>query len=190
MSNVSKLPAYDTILFTDVYADVASFTNDYNNVGIPTTIQTNSVSTLYYLLYAKYGNSPIANYDVNQFKYKLFSIIFQYGPAWEKRLEIQNKLRNLTDDELIKGSKAIYNHANNPSVSPSTATLEELDYINDQSTTNYKKSKMDAYGQLWDLLRTDVTGEFLSKFKVCFKNFILPERNFIYVTEEEEEENV
>ena len=49
MSNVSKLPAYDTILFTDVYADATSFINDYNNVGIPTTIQSNSVSTLYYL---------------------------------------------------------------------------------------------------------------------------------------------
>jgi hypothetical protein len=35
---------------------------------------------------------------------------------------------------------------------------------------------MDAYAQLMDLLETDVTGEFLTKFKGCFKQFVLPER--------------
>ena len=70
-----------------------------------------------------------------------------YGPTWEKRLDIQEKLRNISDDELRLGSKAIYNHALNPSTAPSTQALEELSYINDQSTSNYRKSKMDAYMQ-------------------------------------------
>lgn len=51
----------------------------------------------------------------------------------------------------------------------------------------YDKSKMDAYQQLWDLLDTDVTGEFLDKFQKCFKQFARPERTFIYVTEDEED---
>ena len=149
-----------------------------------------NATTLFYLLYAKYGNNPIANRDVNQFKYKVFSIIFQYGPTWSKRIEIQEKLRALSEDDLIKGSKAIYNSAQNPSTKPSTSSLEELEYINAQNTTNYKKSKMDAYTQLWDLLATDVTSEFLNKFKNLFKMFVLNERPLVYVTETEEETEI
>ena len=186
---IRMFPQYDTKLFTQIWEDVTSFLEDYNDSGIPKTISTTNATTLYYLLYAKYGNDPIANRDINQFKYKVLSIIFEYGPTWEKRLDIQQKLRNLTDDELIRGAKAIYNSALNPSTAPSTATLEELDYINAQNTTNYKKSKMEAYAQLWELLNTDVTSAFVGKFKVCFKQFVRPEKPLIYVTEVEEDDS-
>lgn len=45
----------------------------------------------------------------------------------------------------MQGSKVINNHAFNPSGSPTTATLEELTYTNEQTTQNYKKSKLEAY---------------------------------------------
>lgn len=186
--DVTMLPQYSTMLFTDVWDNAEDFVAEYQDIGIPTTIANASATTLYYLLYARYGNNPLANRDVNQFKYKLFSIIFQYGPTWEKRLDIQAKLRAISDDDLVVGSKAIYNSAQNPSTAPSTAGLSELPYINQQNTTNYKKSKMDAYSQLWMLLDNDVTGDFLNKFKVCFKQFVAPERPLVYVTEDDEDE--
>ena len=148
MSNTDMLPRYDTRLFTDIFDDVGTFLWYYEHSEIPTTISQTSARTLYYLLYGRYGNNPIANLDEEQFKYKIFSCVFQYGPTWEKRLDIQSKLRALSEDDLIKGSKAIYNSALNPSSAPSTSSLEELEYINGQNTTNYKKSKMDAYAQL------------------------------------------
>ena len=186
---MSNFPRFDTKLFSEIWEDKDAFLTDYNGVGIPTTISSTNATTLYYLLYARYGNNPIANMDEEQFKYKVMSIIFQYGPTWEKRLSIQQSLRGLTDADLLQGSKAIYNHAYNPSQAPSTTALTELEYINDQNTTNYKKSKMEAYAQLWDLLAIDVTGEFLNKFQKCFKQFVQPERTFIYVTEVEDEED-
>lgn len=186
--DLSMLPQYSTILFTDVWESVNDFLYDYQNNGIPKTIDVaKSAQTLYYLLYARYGNNPIANRDVNQFKAKVMSIIFSYGPTWEKRLDIQAKLRNLTDDQILVGAKAIYNQALNPSDAPGTGTLEELDYINQQNTTNYKKAPMEAYGQLWELLSIDVTTEFINKFKVCFKTFVMPERPLVYETEEDEQ---
>lgn len=189
MSNITKKPQYDTMLFTEVWEEVNDFIYDFNNIGIPKKIKVESAQTLYYLLYARYGNNPIANLDIEQFKYKVFSTIFMYGPTWEKRLDIQDKLRGLTEDQLLAGSKAIYNTALNPSAAPTTTTTEELDYINSQNTTNYKKSKMDAYTQLWDLLATDVTNDFLIKFRPCFKTFVMPERPLLYVTDEESEED-
>ena len=177
-----------TKTFVEEFETYNDFLYYYLHCGIPTTIayddedKNSSLKTLYYLLYAKYGNSFITNWDENQWRYKVFSIIFQYGPTWEKRLEIQGNLRELTDTQLLEGAKAIYNHAYNPSTDPSTASLTELTYINDQNTTNYKKSVMDAYTQLWNLLATDVTENFLDRFSVLFKKFISP-KLFVYQEE-------
>ena len=95
------IPQYDTKLMTEVWNSDSEFLTDYQAVGIPTTISNQNATTLYYLLYARYGNTPIANYDENQWKYKMFSIIFQYGPTWEKRLDIQTTLRGLQIADLI-----------------------------------------------------------------------------------------
>ena len=111
----------------------------------------------------------------------------EYGPTWEKRLDIQKAIRDLTLDDIRLGSKAIYNQAMNPSTEPSTSTLEEITYINQQNTTNYKKSPLDGYSMLLELLDTDVTKEFVDKFKICFKTFVSPERPIIYVSEDEDD---
>ena len=182
MSN-EMLPQYSTVLFTDIWDDEESFETDLGDSPFDGAISAESVPLVFYLLYARYGNNPIANQDVNQWKFKIFSVIFQYGPTWEKRLDLQSKIRALTDDELLTGSKAIHNHAFNPSTAPSTSSLTELTYINDQQTSSYKKNKLDAYTQQWDMLETDVTEDFLNKFKKCFKNFVSPERPLLYVTD-------
>ena len=191
-TKMSKLlPQYSTIKFTDVWDDVNKFKTDLAGSPFANAISStnpDNVTLVYYLLYARYGNNPIANEDVNQWKFKIFSVIFQYGPTWEKKLDIQAKLRGITDADLLIGSKAIYNSAVNPSTAPSTGSLEELTYINGQNTTNYKKSKMDAYAQLLELLEVDVTEDFLSKFKKCFKVFVAPEKPLIYVEEVDEGE--
>ena len=312
------LPQYDTKLMTDVWSKATDFVTDYQNIGIPTTISVQNATTLYYLLYARYGNTPIANYDENQWKYKMFSIIFQYGPTWEKRLDIQNTLRGLQIDDLVDNgsfhelfshnasetssktgsdnntrtlnttekntgtsklantgtdttastgtqsvshtgtvgttgeTEDIKNHAYNPSTAPAQNAYSPLTYINEQNanknnanstvtnnltdattndlqnqtthdttstttndlsradtgtikddrtitdsasaentsknetTTVMTAGKLKAYEKLLELLDTDVTGNFISKFKTCFKQFVMPERHMIYVTEDED----
>ena len=317
MNNVEMFPQYDTKLMTEVWSQASDFLTDYQNAGIPTTISNQNATTLYYLLYAKYGNTPIANYDEQQWKYKMFSIIFQYGPTWEKRLDIQTTLRGLqiadlvdngsyralssqsgsetssktgsdnntrtlnttekntgtsalantgTDTTASTGTQSvartgtvgttgetedIKNHAFNPSTAPAQNAYSPLSYINEQhatkndvnstvtnnltdtttndlqnqtthnttstttndlsrsdtgtitdaraitdstsaenssqneTTTVMTAGKLKAYEKLLELLETDVTGAFINKFKVCFKQFVMPERHMIYVTEEE-----
>lgn len=185
------LPEYDTVLMTEVWDSEQDFADDYTDSGLykaVSSITIDSAKTLYYLLYARYGNNPIANRDINQFKYKVFSIIFQYGPTWEKELAVQYNLRALNDEAIRQGSKAIYNQALNPQTEPSTGSLDELTYINQQNTTNYKKSPLEGYSMLLDLLKRDVTNEFLNRFQKCFKQFVRPEKPLLYVTEEEEDE--
>ena len=193
-NNENIVPAYNgsslygnfrTRTFADVYTSFEDFKEDYTSCGIPTTLSDDNLTTLYYLLYARYGNSNIASSDETQFKYKVFSTIFMYGPAWQKRLDIQQKLVNLSDDEIVKGTTAIHNSALNPSSAPSTQTLEELNYINSQNTTKYKKSQIEGYATLYALIETDVTEEFIGKFKKLFITIVEPDYPLWYSTQVE-----
>lgn len=169
--------------FCDVFETVDSFISDYKECGIPTMISDATARTLYYLLYAQYGNSTIRSSDTNQFKYQLFSKVFAYGPAWEKKLEIQQKFINLSEDDLRVGTKAVHNTAMNPGTEPTTSTLNELDYINQQNTTNYKKGKLEAYSMLYEVVKNDVTQTFLVTFKKLFKQVVQKEQPLLYETE-------
>lgn len=175
--------------FTDVWNEAADFIADYNNNGITVTISETSCTLLYYLLYARYGNSTIASSDQNQFKYKVFSTIFMYGPTWEKRLELQKDIRDLTLEEVQMGGKAIYNTALNPNQAPTTSSLEELKYIDHQNTSNFVKSKVEAYAIIINLLQTDVTEEFIGQFKKLFLTVVSPELPLWYTTKEEEDDD-
>lgn len=174
--------------FSDIFPDVDVFTESYKNSGLYRDINKISdegITTLYYLLYARYGNSTIASFDEGQFTYKVFSTIFMYGPSWEKRLDIQSKVRSLTEDDITRGSKRINNRSYNPSTEPTTGTLEELTTINEQITDGWKKSKLEGYSNLMVLVDTDVTEEFIGKFKKLFITVVEPNLPLWYVTEKE-----
>lgn len=175
--------------FADLFPDETTFIDDYKSIPLYASnnkITDENASVLYYLLYARYGNSVIASFDENQFKFKVFSTIFMYGPSWEKRLEIQHKLRTLSEEDITRGSKRINNISMNPSVAPTTDTLEELTTINQQITDGWKKSKLEGYASLMALVDTDVTEEFIGKFKKLFITVVQPNKALWYSTDKED----
>ena len=190
MNNPWFAPKYGTFTFCQIWDSYDKFEADYDEAIVlfaqnTSPIKKVALKTLFYLLYAKYGNNPIANNDPNQFKFKVYSTIFAYGPTWEKKLDIQDKLRALAEADLLAGAKQIYNHAFNPSASPSTETLEELTYINDQNTALHKKSKMEAYSLLWEILHANTTEEFLRQFRKLFSVAVASQCVPFYISDEE-----
>ncbi len=179
---------YRTNKFSEIYEDYESFQSDFVQSPYNNCISIESLKLTYYLLYGQYGNTPIANSDENQFKFKLFGIIFMYGPGWEKQLEIQNKLRGLTEDDILQGQKQIYNHSFNPSTAPTTGTLTELTTIDDQNTTNVKRSKINAYAELYSVIKIDVTKQYLDRFNNCFIRIVEPQLPLWYETDESEDD--
>ena len=168
-------------VFPETRALIEGFqSSDLANIdGIP-TLNEDELSITYALLYARYGNSVIASYDESQFRYKIYSTIFMYGPTWAKRLEIQNKLRHLQETDLQTGSKQILNTALNPGTAPSTGSLQELEYINQQNTSTNRRGKLDAYAYLLDLLKTDVSEEYIGRFKKHFITIVQPTSPLYY----------
>lgn len=202
MSKPWFAPKYNKLTFAEVWPTQQAFLDDYSSLGgylvMPNApVSQNALKTLYFLLYARYGNNPIVNNDVNQWKFKIFGVIFSYAPAWERKVQIQKTIMELAESDLVTGAKQIYNHALNPSTAPSTGSLEELTYINDQNVATYKKAKMEAYNILWELIHTNHTEEFLTRFKDCFSKFVgivpvpfyIDDIDILPVEEEEEEES-
>lgn len=322
---------YRQYKFTDVYDNADDFVADYKDNGFPTTITDDSANVLFYLLYSRYGNNTIASSDITRFKYKMFGTVWQYGPTWEKKLDIQKMLREFTEAQILSGegftsesdntvtstttgqknstldktgsgtktsdstSEAnktlsgtskntnvtdqdtadstttntsgtstangtkIKNYAENPSTEPATSADTPFNYINrqeyekdsstgtnsadttvtgsgtldstvtsngetsgtekgttkgnikdtysdtgkdtlaqnDSSTrsdtgkdtlrSNKTKGKLEAYAMLWDMLKDDVTGEFLNRFRPLFLTIVQPEEPLYYITEDSEE---
>lgn len=179
--------SYRNLRFDECWNTADEFVEEYKDSGLAPAnnkITDASAETLFWLLFSEYGASVIGSSNVDQFKYQIFATIFEYGPTWEKRINLQNSIRSLTDEDLTSGTLTILNHAYNPSTTPGTTTTTELNYINEQNTQRNKKSKLDAYNTLAMLLDTDVTREFITKFKKLFLQIVQPELPLWYVTKD------
>ena len=139
-----------------------------------------TMTTLYYLLWARYASSHIRSDYPQQWKMKLMMTVFEYGPTWSKRLEIQEKVRNMSDDEIQKGTIMTYNTAMNPDGAPTTETWETLKGINSQNKNLYQRGKLDSYAYIDQILKTDVTREFVEKFKKFFDIMASPGEKLEY----------
>ena len=188
MPNPMMLPTDSTKKFSEVFDSATKFLNEWKASALyeEGLIKNENVTKTFYLIYAAKGNSAISNMDVNQWKYKVWSIIYQYGPTWERKLEIQKAIRNLNEEQMMEGTKAINNIAANPQCEPSTDTTEEIRTISNQTVNKFKKSRIEGYASLVDLLDSDVTREFIDRFKPLFAVFVRT-RPAAYVVDEEGE---
>lgn len=175
---------YYTITFSDLFPTVDEFKENYDSNMFPETL--NKLDLAYYLLMSRYMNSHISNISVEQAKLRFAATLFMYGPAWERNLDMQHRLRSMTDDELRTGATALYNYAQNPSTTGNTLQNVPVDVLNAQNATLYKKSPMDALQQLQELMYSDVTKPFLDRFDSLFIKVLPPSQTPFYVDYDEE----
>lgn len=144
-----------------------------------------TLNLIYELLLARYANSTIASSDENRFVLQCMATIFQYAPAWRKRLEIQHQLHRmeLDSDEFLRGSAMITNISLNPSEDPGTNSMEPLSTTNQRNESIQKRDRFKALAILEELLKTDITGAFIDKFRPLFRTIVAPQRPLFYTTE-------
>lgn len=131
------------------------------------------IKLTYALLSAKYDESHIATYDVVSFQDKVYSIIFQFAPAWSRQMDIQKALRGLSEEDLRSGGVQKVTSGYNPSTVPGTANSDtEIETVNAQNLSKRTKSKADAYAGLLALLDTDLTEAYIRRFSKLFMTVI------------------
>lgn len=194
---MSKFQHFDNITFSELWSTQEEFVNAYKVVGFPQEYSGGSYVTdddlrlIWLLLTGRFSDSVIKPYNTRGgFQVRFMSKVWQYAPAWKKKLDIQNKLRamDLEGTDIYEGSKAIYNSAMNPNTQPGTNTDQELTYINNQNVTKHKKSKLEGLAILTDLLKNDITDEFLRRFDEFFKTIIYTGKDLLYATYNEQGE--
>ena len=189
MQNNSYYGNYRTETFQEVWQSAAEFIKDYKESEINSsaellgqdTFTDAELTMIYYLLYSRYANSSHASSDIHQFKYGMFSTIFMYAPTWFKRLQIQKKMREMTEDELREGAIQWSDLAENPGTVVPAGDL--IDGLKSQNVGRTKKSKLQAYAALAELLKTDVSNDFLSKFQRLFIRVVMPDYPLWYENE-------
>ena len=179
---------YNTLLFNQVWENSAQFKADYTNyeTGIENLnkIDDKYVVLTWQLLASKFASTPIRSNSVDQFKLAVFGMMASEAPTWVRRLELQKAVRDLTESDLLAGETSIANRAENPDEAPTTSTMDELTYINVQTTSKQKRSKIQAYALLDNLLQDDLCETYVHRFNSLFKRVLVP-ASFIYVTEED-----
>lgn len=187
----SLAPAYSRYTFKDIFPDVTTFTDFLADEKIAPIVSSEITATvkiqLYYMLYAKYANTPIAKADGEEWLYDLVFTMNAYVPTFIKKDALQQTLRGYSVDDVREGFKSIYNHAYNPSTKPSTDTDDELPYVNDQNVNKTKKNVIDALSSFWEMLHTNLWEELIRKFQKLFSKIVSPANNIIYLVKEDDE---
>lgn len=190
----SLFQKFDNITFSELWETSEAFIDDFNITGLPKAeyqLTDDVLRLVWTLLIGRFADSTIKPYNTHgAFKIRFMSRVWQYAPTWKKELDIQNKLRSLSleeGSEIYEGSKAIYNSAMNPGTQPSLSDSEELNFINSQNVTKYKKSKIEGLALLTEILKNDVTEAFLRRFDDFFITIIYTGRELEYITEGGEE---
>lgn len=176
--------------FDDIYSTYDDFSTDLSgsySIFKPSDMDDDHLKKTYYLLVARYGDTPIVSYwDEARWKLKLFQVIDEYGPEWQTKRELQKDIRARTLDDFKSGGKAVYNTALNPNTAPSTDTLDELEYINSQNVTKRTVSDYDAIVRKLALLEDGLDDDYLGHFSKLFSKFTQRDRPlYVYANEEE-----
>lgn len=159
---------YYNARFADIYPDFQAFKTAQGESKIPLKISQANFQTLYYLMRARWLDSHIKASSIGGFTRRVALTIFQHGPQWQKKLALQDELRNIDLQTARVGDTFINNHAYNPSTQPSTATLTQLPTIDDQVAHKKLKGSVQAIRDLWLMLEEDPTQQFLNKFQPLF----------------------
>lgn len=177
-----------TKTFNDIWETPESFMEDYQASGLydeNNKISDDHVRLIFCLLTARYGASSIKTFDEGLFKYRVFSIIFSKGPAWEANLIIQQQMRDLLKPEnigeIFVGTKQIFSEASTPGqIIPDT---DELPGIDSQKSSRVKRGKIEGLEYLSIVLKSDVTTSFIREFENLFVTFATPPIPALYATE-------
>lgn len=173
-----RFPLFYT--FEEIWESAAAFVTAYHSQSLPQELKDETITTLYYLLYGRYGSDCISGTNVYQWKYRFWGMVFQYGPAWEKRLQVQKRVRELSEEDLRDGDLSLNNLAYNPGTAPETISTEILKGIAQQNAGIKKRSILGGYSMLESLLATDVSEEFLEHFKDLFKPLLYSGVPYLY----------
>lgn len=131
-------------------------------------ITPKEVQKYFFMLYARYKNSTIIGEDEDQWKDRFYLTFYEFAPSYKQKYSIQQKLRTMTEEDMVKGAMQKTQHGYNPSTDVNPDPDTAITTVNDQNLLRYTKGKLNGYNELLALLKNDVTEQFVNRFKNLF----------------------
>lgn len=178
-----------TSRFREVFTTADTFISLFRESPLnEAKLSDETLKKIYYELYAEYGDSYFRATNDYRNQLKTFSILQNEGLVYQKKLEIQNNLINMSLSELMEEGISISNYAENPG-DDATTMIDDysgedfIKYVNNQNVVKNKKSKLDAYKSQLYAIR-NVTTEFIKKFSVLFETILWSSYLPVFETED------
>lgn len=171
---------YSTESFSDRFSNYQEFKRKYDESPMEDRLIHDEgygayqLDTIYALLASRYWADHMKSNNGDMFELRLFQIIWQHGPKWQRDMKLYDKVRNLTEDEMSIGSKSIHNHAQHPDTAPDNDSVKALPFIDSQNVTTYIKSPRDRNIDILELENSEITENFISRFSILFRDILYP----------------
>lgn len=173
-----------TFYFTDCFVDFESFKSaiaDYTSQAV----DDDFLNKIYFKFCAKYAASNIIFTIKEMFIYQFCNIFDDEFSKFKRRYDINQKLKDITIDNIKILNETISNQAENPNYTPDTPD-KALSYITAQNAVFNKINDLDAYIRQLETLMTEGFEEFINKFKELFVAFV-DNDSVCYCDDEDEE---
>lgn len=180
-----------TKTFYEQYPNADKFVEMWN--ASPFNIEAMSqqeIENLYYQLVSEYMMSHFAFIEPLQIDLQVAKTIYNYYPNLQKKLQLQQQIIQMTDQDLQDGNIAINSSMSNPDtdeISPSDASLP---YTSQKSLQTRKYSKPDRYTRQYNLLVDGLYDVFIKRFKPLFITLIVGTNNMLSMNNDEWNEDL
>lgn len=177
----------------DLWQTTDMFYNDFMASPFSGDVDNNlynraDLDKVFWHLMSKYDESHYSYKSDDKCKLKTFHVIHQYLPTYLKRIELQERIRNMTDQDLFDSGKQVVKSANTPDVEEDMNSLSTPQYTDNIQVQNRQSAKLLAIQQQYGSILDNVWDEFIDKFAFLFKKFMFIPYDYIYINEEGDEE--
>lgn len=171
-----------TFVFKDLIPTFDKFLELYDNYMIEhINLDDEELEIIYKILYNNYCNCSVA-YDTPNAFYRMFFLeIFNSGEDYIIKLNMVKRLRQLSEDDLVKEYETVSNVANNDNEIVSDPLQHIVPYITTQSSSTSKGNKANAILRGLSAYRDNNVKYFVDKFQYLFLT-IFGDFGIYYVT--------
>lgn len=177
----------------DIWQTQEMFYNDFMSSPFASDIDNNyytqqDLFDVFWHLMSVYDESHYNYKTEDKCKLKTFHVVHEYLPIYLKRISLQKRIRDMTDEDLFDSGKQVMKSANTPDTEIDMNTLTTAHYADNIQVQNRQTGKLIALQQQYASIIDNVWDEFIQKFAFMFKKFMFIPYDYIYINNENEEE--
>lgn len=152
-----------TLKFNEIYNDYTDFSNDSKIYLAENYISEDDLELLYVLFYNQFAEQSIKFLDPILWKRRFWTKLAFKAKTLLKKRDLMDKLRELTEDEMLDKGVSVVNQAMNPNTKPGEP-FQVLDFVTTQTSAKNLNPKIVALLQQYQSMDDGFWNQFFKEF--------------------------